>query len=54
MINPVETDNYLYIVNLHRINMIERNRIIFDNNVYIPVSEQYKDAFQQFIANDFL
>jgi len=43
-----------YIVNLNRINMIERNRIIFDKNVYIPVSEQYKEAFQQFIANDFL
>ena len=43
-----------YIVNLNRINMIERNRIIFDKDVYIPVSEQHKDAFQQFIANDFL
>lgn len=43
-----------YIVNLGRINLIERNRIIFDNNVYIPVSENYKDKFQEFIDKNFL
>ena len=43
-----------YIVNLSRINIIERNRIIFDKDVYIPISEQYKEAFQQFIERNFL
>jgi two-component system LytT family response regulator len=43
-----------YIVNLKKINVIERNRIVFDSKVYIPVSEQYKEAFQQFVDKDFL
>jgi two-component system LytT family response regulator len=43
-----------YIVNLARINLIERNRIIFDNNVYIPVSDNYKEKFQEFIEKNFL
>lgn len=43
-----------YIVNLNKVHTIERNRIIFDGNVYIPVSEQYKDEFQQFLDNNFL
>jgi len=43
-----------YIVNLNKINIIERNRIVFDKNVYIPISEQYREAFQQFVDRDFL
>jgi len=43
-----------YIVNLHKINVIERNRIVFDKEVYIPISEQYKEAFQQFVERNFL
>jgi two-component system LytT family response regulator len=43
-----------FIVNKDRIRMIERNRIIFDNNVYIPVSDQYKARFQEFLNNNFL
>jgi DNA-binding LytR/AlgR family response regulator len=43
-----------YIVNLGRIKVVERNRIIFDNNIYIPVSDQYKEKFQQFIDKNFL
>jgi two-component system LytT family response regulator len=43
-----------YMVNLKRIKVIERNRIIFDNNIYIPVSEQYKAKFQEFIEKNFL
>jgi len=42
-----------YIVNLQKITTIERNRIIF-NDVYIPISELYKDKFQDFIDNNFL
>jgi len=42
-----------YIVNLNKITTIERNRIVFDK-VYIPVSEQYKKKFHQFIDNNFL
>jgi two-component system, LytTR family, response regulator LytT len=43
-----------FIVNLDRIKVVERNRIVFENSVYIPVSDQYKDAFQQFIDKNFL
>jgi DNA-binding LytR/AlgR family response regulator len=43
-----------YIVNLSRISVIERSRIVFDGKVYIPVSEQYKTAFQTYIDNNFL
>ena len=43
-----------YIVNLSKITVIERSRIIFDEDVYIPVSEQYKAAFQTFLDSNFL
>lgn len=38
-----------FIVNLAKILVIERNRIVFDGKVYIPVSEQYKVKFQEYI-----
>jgi two-component system, LytTR family, response regulator LytT len=43
-----------FIVNMERIKVIERFRIIFDNNVFIPVSDQYKTRFQEFINKNFL
>jgi len=42
-----------YIVNLNKITIIERNRIVFDK-IYIPVSEQHKEEFHQFVENNFL
>lgn len=42
-----------YIVNLQKINTIERNRIVFDK-VYIPVSEQHKEKFQEYVQKNFL
>lgn len=38
-----------YIVNLQKITEISRLRIIFDNNVYIPVGDNYKDSFLEYI-----
>jgi two-component system LytT family response regulator len=43
-----------FIVNKDKIKVIERNRIVFDNNIYIPVSDQYKAGFQEFINKNFL
>jgi DNA-binding LytR/AlgR family response regulator len=43
-----------FIVNLKKITTIERNRIIFDEKIYIPVSEQYKTKFQEYINKNFL
>jgi two-component system, LytTR family, response regulator LytT len=38
-----------YIVNLEKITTIDHSRIIFEDNVYIPVSEQYKEPFQKYL-----
>lgn len=43
-----------YIVNLAKITVIERNRIVFDGKVYIPVSDQYKVKFQEYVDKNFL
>jgi two-component system LytT family response regulator len=34
--------------------MVERSRIIFDGDVFIPVTEQYKAAFQSYIDKNHL
>ena len=41
-----------YIVHLKKISVIERNRIVFDGKVYIPVSEQYKEKFQEYVEGN--
>ena len=43
-----------FIVNLSKISVVERSRIVFDGNVYIPVSDQYKNKFQNYIEENFL
>lgn len=42
-----------FIVNLERIETIERSRIVF-GKTYIPVSEQYREKFQDFLDKNFL
>ena len=42
-----------FIVNLQKIDTIERSRIVFGKE-YIPVSDQYKEKFQEFIDKNFL
>jgi two-component system response regulator LytT len=42
-----------YIVSLAKISVIERNRIVFDEKVYIPISDQYKSKFQSYIDKNF-
>ena len=42
-----------FIVNLEKIEVIERNRIVF-GKIYIPVSEQYKEQFQEYLNKNFL
>ena len=39
-----------YIVNLRKITEVSRLRIIFDKNTYIPVSDNYKDKFTEYIG----
>jgi DNA-binding LytR/AlgR family response regulator len=42
-----------FIVNLEKIETIERSRIVFGKE-YIPVSDQYKEKFQEYIDKNFL
>jgi two-component system, LytTR family, response regulator LytT len=42
-----------FIVNLEKIDTIERSRIVF-GRTYIPVSDQYKDKFQEYLDKNFL
>jgi len=42
-----------FIVNLEKIDTIDRSRIVF-GKVYIPISEQYKEKFQQYLDKNFL
>ncbi|OFY47918.1 MAG: DNA-binding response regulator [Bacteroidetes bacterium GWF2_41_31] len=42
-----------FIVNLQKIETIERSRIVFGKN-YIPVSDQYKAVFHDFVNKNFL
>ena len=42
-----------FIVNLDEVQTIERSRIIFEKT-YIPVSDQYKDKFQDFLGKQFI
>ncbi len=42
-----------FIVNLDKIETIERSRIVF-GKTYIPVSDQYKEKFQDFLNQNFL
>jgi two-component system LytT family response regulator len=42
-----------FIVQLNKISVIDRNRIVFDGKVYIPVSDQYKEKFQEYIDGNF-
>jgi DNA-binding LytR/AlgR family response regulator len=41
-----------FIVNLDKIKTIERNRIVFDKE-FIPISDNYKEKFQQFVNERF-
>ncbi len=42
-----------FIVNLSQVKVVERNRIIFDEKIYIPIGEQYKEKFHQFLDKTF-
>ena len=39
-----------FIVSLKKIKTVDRSRIVFENSTRIPVSEQYKEMFQKYIA----
>jgi DNA-binding LytR/AlgR family response regulator len=43
-----------YIVNLTKIQEVNKNRIILDANTYLPVGDLYKEKFQVYLNTRFL
>jgi len=43
-----------YIVNLDKIQEVNKNRVIMDADTYLPIGDMYKEAFQQYIDEKFL
>lgn len=43
-----------YIVNLEKITIVDRHRIVFNKSTYIPISEQYKEVFDNFVKRHFV
>jgi len=43
-----------YIVNLQKIMEVTKGRLIMEGQVYIPISEQYKDLFNRYMGDNFL
>ena len=41
-----------YIVNMNRVDVVDRNRIIMDGNAEIPVGDSYKADLQQYLASN--
>ena len=39
-----------YIVNLKCVTGYARGRVLLNNNGYVPIGENYKEAFQEYIA----
>ena len=43
-----------YIVNLNKIQEVNKNRIIMDADTYLPIGDLYKEAFQAYLDTRFL
>jgi DNA-binding LytR/AlgR family response regulator len=43
-----------YIVNLTKIQEVNKNRVILDARTYLPVGDLYKEAFQTYLQSRFV
>ena len=43
-----------YIVNLKKIQEVNKNRVIMDADTYLPIGDMYKEAFQAYLDTKFL
>ena len=43
-----------YIVNLKKIQEVNKNRIIMDADTYLPIGDMYKDTFNSYLESRFL
>ena len=43
-----------YIVNLKKIQEVNKNRVIMDEETYLPIGDNYKEAFNSYLESKFL
>ena len=43
-----------YIINLDKIQEVNKNRVIMDADTYLPIGDLYKDNFQAYLDTKFL
>lgn len=43
-----------YIINLTKIQEVNKNRVIMDTNTFLPIGDMYKDTFQAYLDTKFL
>lgn len=43
-----------YIINLTKIQEVNKNRVIMDANTYLPIGDMYKEEFNKFLSTKFL
>lgn len=43
-----------YVVNLEKITAVANNRIIYGKDIYIPIGNQYKDKFNEYLEEHYL
>ena len=43
-----------YIINLKKIQEVNKNRVIMDNETYLPIGDNYKEAFNDYLYTKFL
>jgi DNA-binding LytR/AlgR family response regulator len=43
-----------YIINLDKIQEVNKNRVIMDADTYLPIGDLYKEAFQTYLDKKFL
>jgi DNA-binding LytR/AlgR family response regulator len=43
-----------YIVNLSKVNVVSKMRIVFDNDIFVPIGDMYKDQFVGYLNHHFV
>ena len=43
-----------YIINLNKIQEVNKNRVILDADTYLPIGDLYKDAFLSYLNTKYL
>jgi two-component system LytT family response regulator len=43
-----------YIINLSKVDIVSKMRIVFDNDVFVPIGDMYKEQFLNFLNDYFV